>query len=84
MLRTAKKLVKVCLHSSYAVQISLQFEKKFKILISLSRFEIFIKTCWDTLYYYNIVGKLSKSNRIRSSISHTFLNPPSTQICYTC
>ena len=48
MLRKAKKVVKVCLHSSWAVQISFQFDeffwqKKFKILIS-RRFEIFTKT----------------------------------------
>ena len=38
--KTSKKIVKVCLHSSYTVQISLQFDefflpKCFKILISL-------------------------------------------------
>ena len=48
MLRKAKKLAKVWLHSSKAVQISLQFDeyfdrKNFKILIS-HRFEIFTKT----------------------------------------
>ena len=48
MSKTVKKFVKVCLHSSYAVQISLQFDEYFrqkisKILISRS-FEIFTKT----------------------------------------
>ena len=47
MLRKGKKLVKVCFQSSYAVQISLQFDdffftKKSKILFSC-RFEIFAK-----------------------------------------
>ena len=48
MLRKAKKVVEVCLQSSQALQISLEFDefyltKNFKILIS-RRFEIFTKT----------------------------------------
>ena len=51
----SEKIVKVCLHSSKAVQISLQFnelfEKKFKILTSEIFTINFQKTCWDTLFF---------------------------------
>ena len=58
------------------MQISLQFDeffdrKNFKILIS-RKFEIFTKTCWDTLYkahlYLLVVVKLGAEKKLRMSL----------------
>ena len=62
MSRKAKKIVRACLHSSYAVQVSLQFDefflrkKKKNQNPIFARFEIYnnsfsSKTCWDTLQF---------------------------------